>query len=79
MIKDRIKKNLGFLLAGLVLFAVLATMYFEIKDSKQVKMSPSGLCHKKGSPYYSQIREHIPFSSLSECESAGGKIPQRQF
>ncbi|MGI9274179.1 MAG: HNH endonuclease family protein [Endozoicomonas sp.] len=45
-------------------------------SAELVKQSKSGTCHDTGSPYYSRTKNFTPFPSLSECLSAGGRLPK---
>ena len=76
MTRDGVKNNLGYLIAGLVVFAVATTVYFEVKHSPRVKKSPAGLCHDRHSLYYPQTLNYEPYASLVGCVSSGGRVPQ---
>lgn len=76
MTTGRIKNNLGFLIAGLVIFSVATTVYLEVKQTAEVKKSPTGMCHVKGSLYYSQTLNYKPYSNLEKCLTSGGKVPE---
>lgn len=76
MTKDRVKNNLGYLIAGLVVFAVATTVYLEVKHSPEVKKSPSGLCHDRYSLYYPQTLNFEPYGSLVGCLGSGGRVSQ---
>lgn len=75
MIPDRIKVNLGYLIAGLVVFAIVTTIYFEVNYSPDVKKSSFGVCHTQDSPYYDQTRNYESYGSLEGCISSGGRVP----
>ena len=42
-----------------------------------VKKSNSGICHTPGSHYYYQTKHFIPFKTLDDCLSSGGRLPLR--
>lgn len=42
-----------------------------------VKKSKSMICHEKGSTYYSRTKNFIPYESITECISQGGRPPKR--
>jgi len=72
---SRVKDNLGYLIAGLVIFTIAITVYFEFKNSPKVKKSPSGVCHTTNSPYYPQTLTFEAYSALEDCITSGGKVP----
>lgn len=41
-----------------------------------VKLSKSGICHDKNSPWYEQTKNYTPFKSLRDCLQAGGRLPK---
>lgn len=41
-----------------------------------VKLSKSGICHDKNSPWYEQTKNYTPFQSMSDCLQAGGRLPK---
>ena len=75
MTLSRAKDNLGYLIAGLMIFTVSIMFYFEFKSSPKVKKSPSGLCHTTNSPYYLQTLTFEAYSDLEGCITSGGKVP----
>lgn len=73
----RIKNNLKFFAAGVILSALVATAVFEILYHPKVKKSPQGYCHTADSPYYVQTFNFNSFSSLNSCLQSGGVKPVR--
>ncbi len=73
----RIKNNLKFFTAGVILSALVATAVFEILYHPSVKKSPRGVCHTKASPYYVQTFNFNSFPSLNSCLQSGGVEPER--
>ena len=71
----RFKGNLGYLVAGLIIFAVISAVYIEIKYHPEVKKSSFGLCHSLDSPYYRQIINYTPYEDLDSCLTSGGREP----
>lgn len=43
----------------------------------QVKKSTTGICHEKGSTYYSRTTNYTPYNSIQECLNSGGRLPLR--
>jgi len=73
----RIKNNLKFFAAGVILSALVATTIFEMVYHPRVKKSSRGYCHTKASPYYVQTFNFNSFSSLNSCLQSGGVEPER--
>jgi hypothetical protein len=46
-------------------------------DEPPVKMSKSGICHERGSTYYSKTKNYTAYNTLDECLKAGGRKPKR--
>ena len=46
-------------------------------DEPPVKMSKSGICHERGSTYYSKTKNYTAFNTMEECLRAGGRRPKR--
>lgn len=42
-----------------------------------VKKSTTGICHAKGSTYYSRTKNFVPYDSIEECLDSGGRLPKR--
>ncbi len=42
-----------------------------------VKKSRSGICHPKGSTYYSRTRHYTPYDTMQACLDSGGRAPRR--
>lgn len=43
----------------------------------ETKKSSTGLCHEKGTTYYSRTTKFTPYNSLQECLNSGGKLPAK--
>lgn len=43
----------------------------------QVKKSTTGICHEKGTTYYSRTTNFTPYNSIQECLNSGGRLPLR--
>lgn len=41
-----------------------------------VKKSTSGICHQKGTTYYSKTLTFTPYNSIKECLNSGGRLPK---
>lgn len=41
-----------------------------------VKLSTSGVCHERGTPFYSKTTNFTPFRTLDACLRAGGRLPE---
>ena len=61
------------MVAGFCLTADVATA----NDEPPVKMSKSGICHERGSTYYSKTKNYTAYNTLEECLQAGGRKPKR--
>jgi len=46
-------------------------------DEPPVKMSKSGICHERGSTYYSKTKNYTAYKTLEACLRAGGRKPKR--
>ena len=42
-----------------------------------VKKSKSGICHAKGSTYYTRTKNYTPYPSMEACLHSGGRRPKR--
>ena len=42
-----------------------------------VKLSKSGICHDRKSPYYTRTKHFKPFNNMAECIKAGGRPPKK--
>jgi hypothetical protein len=65
--------------SGIILtIAVLSAIAFSGSSSanEEVKLSNSGICHDTTSPFYKRTKNYKPFSSLSDCLDAGGRLPR---
>ncbi len=58
-----------------VLFAF--SPFVAASDEPPVKKSESGICHVKGSTYYSRTKNYTPYQSLEACIKSGGRRPKR--
>lgn len=47
------------------------------EENPPVKMSNSGICHERGSTYYSRTKHFTAYPSMAACLKAGGRRPQR--
>jgi hypothetical protein len=45
-------------------------------SSGPVKMSKSGICHDRNSPWYEQTKNFTSYPSMSACIRAGGRPPK---
>lgn len=61
---------------------ILRTFFFSLfaisaqapaSDGNSIKLTSSGLCHTKESPYFDRIKNFEAFRSINECLNAGGK------
>lgn len=43
-----------------------------------VKLSKSGICHSKESPYYERVKNFTPYSNIEKCLAEGGRLPNVQ-
>ena len=67
------KKSLAVLLA---LFLGLSPQIV-LAEEPPVKKSKSGICHAKGSTYYSKTKNYTPYQSMEACLKSGGRRPKR--
>ena len=67
------KKPLAVLLA---LFLGLSPQIV-LAEEPPVKKSKSGICHAKGSTYYSKTKNYTPYQSMEACLKSGGRRPKR--
>ena len=58
----------------LTLFLILPGITF----ANTVKMSSSGICHSPESPFYNRTKNFTPYPSITDCLSAGGRLPKGQ-
>jgi hypothetical protein len=42
-----------------------------------VKKSKSGICHGKGTTYYSRTKLYASFDTIKACIDSGGRLPKR--
>ena len=42
----------------------------------EVKKSTSGICHGRGTSYYSRTLNYTVFSSITDCLNSGGRLPK---
>jgi hypothetical protein len=45
-------------------------------SSGPVKMSKSGICHDRSSPWYGRTKNFTPYQSMNACIRAGGRPPK---
>ena len=64
------KKSLAVLLA---LFLGLSPQIV-LAEEPSVKKSKSGICHAKGSTYYSKTKNYTPYQSMEACLKSGGVV-----
>lgn len=43
-----------------------------------IKMSRTSICHDQSSPSYERTKQFMPFDSIDQCLSAGGRLPKNQ-
>jgi len=72
---ESIRDNLGYLIAGVVIFSVIITVVFELRFAPQVKKSSFGVCHHFESFYYQQTTNYTSYMSMQECVDSGGREP----
>lgn len=48
-----------------------------VSTSGVVKKSSTGICHTPGSTYYDKTKNFIPYDSVDECLSSGGRLPKK--
>jgi hypothetical protein len=46
-------------------------------DEPPVKKSKSGICHAKGSTYYSKTKNFTAYQTMEACLESGGRRPKR--
>jgi hypothetical protein len=47
-----------------------------VATDPETKKSTAGLCHERGTRYYTQTKTFTPYSSLAACLASGGKVPK---
>lgn len=52
------------------------TVPLAAQQEPPVKMSKSGICHDRNSPYYSRTKNFRPFKTMQACLDAGGRRPK---
>ena len=72
---DSVKQNLGYLIAGAVVFSALIAVVFEVYSAPNVKKSRFEICHSFESFYYRQTTNYTPYTSMQECIESGGREP----
>ena len=65
------------LVAGFFLVMALATPVMASDENPPVKKSMSGICHVRGSTYYSRTKNFTPYESLEACLKSGGRLPKQ--
>ncbi len=48
-----------------------------LAEEPPVKKSKNGICHAKGSTYYSKTKHYTPYESMEACLKSGGRRPKR--
>ena len=46
-------------------------------DEPPVKKSKSGICHAKGSTYYSRTKNYTSYQTMEACLKSGGRKPKK--
>lgn len=62
----------------LAITLLVTCISFSAVSGNFVKLSTSGICHAQSSPWYSKTTRFTPYSTLSECLKAGGRLPKGQ-
>lgn len=60
----------------LIGFAALSVSISE-PMAQQVKMSSSGICHDRSSPWYDRTKNFEAYPTLNACLRAGGRLPKK--
>lgn len=47
------------------------------EENPQVKKSTSGICHERGTPYYTRTIHFIAYMNLKDCIGSGGRLPKK--
>ncbi len=42
-----------------------------------VKKSNTGICHEKGTLFYSNTKNFSPYNTIDDCLNSGGRLPKR--
>jgi hypothetical protein len=53
------------------------TSQVTLAEQPPVKKSKSGICHAKGSTYYSKTKNYTSYQSMEACLKSGGRRPKR--
>ena len=64
-------------LAACLILTALVTPVFANDDNPPVKKSDSGICHARGTTYYSRTTHFTPYETLEACLKSGGRLPKR--
>ena len=70
-------KMSGLIVAVILAFSGIFANTAIANDEPPVKMSKSGICHERGSTYYSKTKNYTAYNTLEECLRAGGRRPKR--
>jgi hypothetical protein len=76
-LKGAAMKTRPLLLLAMVIGFCLTGDIAAANDESPVKMSKSGICHERGSTYYSKTKNYTAYNTLEECLQAGGRKPKR--
>ena len=63
--------------AALLFLTALAAPAMAGDDNPPVKKSDSGICHARGTAYYSRTTHFTPYPSIEACLKSGGRLLKR--
>lgn len=72
MFSNKAKKTI-LLVFGAGVISLVVFLYWP----PQVKKSGDGLCHERGTTYYSRTKNFDRFTSLEDCLGSGGRLPKK--
>ncbi|MEO1220870.1 MAG: hypothetical protein AAFY42_05900 [Pseudomonadota bacterium] len=72
-----VKTRITALLSLALAFSAPVEATAQSKSEPPVKMSRSGICHAKGTTFYSRTKNFRPFQTMQACLDAGGRLPKR--
>ena len=61
-----------------ILLMVMLVLSISAHANEPVKKSKSAICHAPGTEYYNHTKNFIPYESLDQCLSSGGRLPKGQ-
>ena len=64
-------------MAVLLILTAFAAPAFADDSNPPVKKSDSGICHARGTTYYSRTTHFKPYETLEACLKSGGRLPKR--